>query len=140
MVSVPVLALSTLAAMTSPAARADGAGYFQAPSENIYCDLGTADSTTYAVCEIKEHTWTAPSRPTSCEGEWGDRVTLRRGSAAQMTCHGDTVQGPGYPVLQYGQSRSVNSLVCQSQQAGITCTDNITNHYFRLARDSYELH
>lgn len=51
MVSVPVLTLSTLATTNSPAARAGGAGFFPAPSANIYCDLGTADSTTYAVCE-----------------------------------------------------------------------------------------
>lgn len=133
-------ALIFLAAMASPTARADGSGFFQSPSGNIYCDLDKVDSGTYAVCEVKDRTWTAPSRPNSCDGEWGDRVTLRRGSAAEMTCHGDTVRGPGYPVLQYGQTRSLNSIACESQQAGITCTDNSTGHYFRLARDSYELH
>jgi hypothetical protein len=57
-----------------------------------------------------------------------------------LTCHGDTVRGTGYPVLQYGQTRSLNSVTCESQQSGITCTDTGTGHFFQLSRDTYELH
>ncbi|CAM3184295.1 hypothetical protein BST27_20240 [Mycobacterium intermedium] len=89
---------------------------------------------------IGEHTYSVPPRPTSCMGAWGSRISLHQGAAPELACHSDTLLGPGLPVLQYGQSRSVGSLTCQSQEAGVTCTDNRSGHCFRLARDNYELH
>jgi hypothetical protein len=55
-----------------------------------------------------------------------------------MTCHSDTILGTA--ALGYGQSRSFNSMTCESQEAGIACTDNRSGHYFQLARGNYELH
>lgn len=43
-------------------------------------------------------------------------------------------------MLQYGQTRSLNSVTCERQQSSITCTDNGTGHFFQLSRDTYELH
>jgi hypothetical protein len=102
---------------------------FQSPSGNVYCGLGQAEDqsgdTTFAVCEIRDHTWAAQPRPTPRMGGWGDRISMRQGGAPQMSCH---------------QTRSLNSLMCNSETSGMTCVDNGTGHYFRLARDNYELH
>jgi hypothetical protein len=138
----------TFAAMVSSplaaVARAEPYYSFQSPSGNVYCGLGQAQDqsggTTFAVCEIRDHTWAAPPRPTPCMGGWGDRVSMRQGGAPQMSCHTDTLKDPGSPVLEYGQTRSLNSLMCDSETSGMTCMDNGTGHYFRLARDNYELH
>ena len=134
--SVAAMALSPCAAI----ARAEPYYSFQSPSGNVYCGLGQSDATTFAACEIRDHTWVAPPRPTPCMGGWGDRVSMRQGSAPQMSCHTDTLKDPASPVLDYGGTRSLNSLQCDSEISGMTCTDSSSGHYFRLARDNYELH
>jgi hypothetical protein len=134
----------TLAAMVSSpfaaVARAEPYCAFQSPSANVYCGLGQSDATTFAVCEIRDHTWAAPPRPTPCVGGWGDRISMRQGGAPQMSCHTDTLKDPASPVLEYGQTRSLNELTCDSEISGMTCTDRGSGHYFRFARDNYELH
>jgi hypothetical protein len=121
----------TLAAMVSSpfaaVARAEPYYAFQSPSANAYCGLG-------------QSTWAAPPRPTPCMGGWDDRISMRQGGAPQMSCHTDTLKDPASPVLEYGQSRSLNELTCDSEISGMTCTDRGSGHYFRLARDNYELH
>ncbi|WP_232007842.1 DUF6636 domain-containing protein [Mycobacterium gordonae] len=133
-------AASALAVLAPAQAHADGFDFFQTPSGNIDCAMGLLDGSALVECEISDHTWSAPARPNPCMGAFGDRISMRQGSAARLTCHGDTVRGTGYPVLQYGQTRSLNSVTCESQQSGITCTDTGTGHFFQLSRDTYELH
>ncbi|WP_142282240.1 DUF6636 domain-containing protein [Mycobacterium sp. IEC1808] len=141
----PTAAVSlTLAAMVlspfAPTAHAEPYYAFQSPSGNVYCGLGQSDATTFAACEIRDHTWPAPPRPNPCMGGWGDRISMRQGGAPQMSCHTDTLKDPSSPVLEYGQTRSLNSLECDSEASGMTCTDTSSGHYFRLSRDNYELH
>lgn len=132
-------AATVLAVLAPATAHADGFEFFQTPSGNIDCAMGLEDGSTLVECEISDHTWAAPARPTPCMGAFGDRISMRQGSAAKLTCHTDTVRGTGYPVLQYGRTRSLNSVTCESQQSGITCTDHGTGHFFQLSRDTYEL-
>jgi uncharacterized protein DUF6636 len=142
------VALTVAATVLSPfaaVARAGGEYYaFQSPSGNVYCGLGESvgqsDTTTFAVCEIRDHTWAAPPRPNPCMGGWGDRISMRQGGAPQMSCHTDTLKDPGSPVLEYGRSRTLGELTCDSETSGMTCTDRGSGHFFRLARDNYELH
>jgi hypothetical protein len=137
-------ALATMALQTmepSPAiARADADPLFQSPSGNVQCNMGSADGTTWAACEIHDRTWATPPRPTPCVGSFGNRISMSTGSAPEMTCHTDSLMGNGYPTLQYGQTRSLNSISCASELPGMACTDSSTGHYFRLSRDNYKLH
>lgn len=135
-----VSAGTALAVLAPASARADGFDFFQTPSGNIDCAMGLLDGSALVECEISDHTYAVPARPTPCMGAFGDRISMSQGNPATMTCHSDTVRGIGYPVLQYGQSRSLNSLTCESRQSGITCTDSASGHYFQLSRDTYELH
>ncbi|KQH77661.1 hypothetical protein AO501_33835 [Mycobacterium gordonae] len=128
---------TALAVLTPATAHADGFDFFQTPSGNIACAMGLLDGSTLVDCEISDHTWAAPARPTPCMGAFGDRISMRQGSAPRLTCHSDTVRGTGYPVLQYGQSRSRNSVTCESEQSGITCTDSGTGHYFRFSGSNF---
>ncbi|OBG41287.1 DUF6636 domain-containing protein [Mycobacterium sp. E3198] len=142
-IAAGVAASLTLAAMAVPAAgtaRADSYQSFQSPSGNIDCGLFSMDNDTVAMCEIRDHTWAPPPRPSPCMGGFGDRISLVEGSAPKMACHTDTVRGPGHPTLQYGQTQSIGPISCDSEPSGITCTDASTGHYFLLARDNYELH
>jgi hypothetical protein len=41
--------------------------------------------------------------------------------------------------LGYGQTVFAGTITCDSEPTGVKCTDTSTGHYFRLARESYEL-
>jgi hypothetical protein len=59
--------------------------------------------------------------------------------AANIVCHSDSLRVPGEPTFDYGQAKSVGTFTCDSELSGVKCTDNITGHYFRVSRDSYDL-
>jgi hypothetical protein len=81
--------------------------------------------------------WSDRSRP---DPLCGNHVRTRQGLAALFP-HGDTVRVPGgMQTLNYGQTMSLGPISCNSEPAVMTCTDARTRHYFRVARDSYELH
>jgi hypothetical protein len=46
--------------------------------------------------------------------------------------------GP-WPTLDYGQTRSLGSITCDSEPSGLTCTDTGSGHFFRLSRESYDV-
>jgi hypothetical protein len=43
------------------------------------------------------------------------------------------------PTLDYGQTRSHGPFTCDSEPAGVTCTDNSTGQHFFVSTDSYQL-
>jgi hypothetical protein len=43
------------------------------------------------------------------------------------------------PTLGYGQTHTVGVMTCDSEPAGVTCTDTGALHNFRMSRDSYQL-
>jgi hypothetical protein len=127
---------------------------FQSPSGNIQCSVRintsgsrfTGKSEVY--CDIRDYTWTA----VDCNGQPADIFFLRQGESAGTLCDptrdSRTKQhipgafdrfDPGLPTLDYGQTRSAGPITCDSEPAGVTCTDTSTGHYFQLARESYEL-
>jgi hypothetical protein len=140
------LAAGALAAayFTVPAADADtGYQFFQSPSGNISCQLGTfldaGISRATAACQVGQHNFSTPPRPADCMGGWGDSVALTQGGQPSLQCHNDTLLGSSQPVLDYGQTRSVGPITCHSEETGITCTDSSTGHGFSLSRDGYKL-
>jgi hypothetical protein len=117
---------------------ANGPASFASPSGNINCSLSTPGGQTQARCEVVDHTWQAQSGPPDCHQNWGSRLYLTQGGDATLGCYGQDFP-PVSETLDYGQSRSFGTLTCDSETTGITCTDTSTGHYFRAARDSYEL-
>jgi hypothetical protein len=139
--ALAMLVLSAAAAVSGPAAaRADTYYQFQSPSENVDCGMGSLGNKAFASCEVTDRIWAPPPRPARCEGRWGDRFELRQGTAPTLVCSSDTLRGSDLPTLSYGSAWSVNPLTCDSEPIGMTCTDTSTGHYFRVSRDSYELH
>jgi hypothetical protein len=112
---------------------------FQSPSGNIGCEMGTTDRQAFARCEIGLRTWSAPARPESCEGGWGDRVELRQGSAPHLECRTDTLRGHPLPILAYGDSWRTGSITCGSAPTAMTCTDASTGRSFSLSRELFNL-
>ena len=41
--------------------------------------------------------------------------------------------------LDFGQTRSVGTITCDSEESGVTCTDTATYHFFRVSPESYDL-
>ena len=71
-------------------------------------------------------------------GNWGDRFELTEGSEAAFNCYGQEFPTPEQ-TLAYGQTRSLGTITCDSEYTGMTCTDSSTGHYFRVAREIYQL-
>jgi hypothetical protein len=108
---------------------------FRTPTGNIGCQLGGS----YARCDIRDHSWTAPPKPADCDLDWGGGLSVSRSSQGGVVCAGDTALDPSAPVLQYGDSSTIGSIQCVSRESGITCTKQATGHGFTLSRERYEL-
>jgi hypothetical protein len=147
------VASALAAAALGGAAHADTADYFpiKSPSGNIACNLDSNNGVGTAVCNVAEHTWVAPPRPANCRFPH-DPVFYLTQYRDPSTAGGPIVSldqcGPGnsgiylqhdLQTLEYGQTRSVGAITCDSEPSGITCTDTSTGHFFRLSRDSYDL-
>ena len=127
---------------------------FQSPSGNIACDYQqgwNGDATAgYVSCEVHDHTWVAP--PATCTGPdndreraqnmtGGDEFALFGGKPASLSCYWGSgpLSTPDKSTLDYGQTLSVGTITCDSETSGVTCTDASTGHFFRVARESYQL-
>src|SRR6185312_4382446 len=111
---------------------------FQSPSGTINCMMYASGGETGARCEVVDHTWAAPPRSPDCPLNWGDRFYLTQGGDAGFGCYHQE-----FPTAErtfgYGQTQSLGTLTCESEPTGMTCTDSSTGHYFRVAREIYEL-
>jgi len=143
------LATATVAtAIALPAtAHASLSDLFQSPSGNIGCAMvRLSGGTGGASCDVTRYDFADPGNcPNGVGTSQSDvfvRFLLYQSSQAQIECHSghtDTVGGNGERTLDYGQTSSVGTVTCDSEPAGITCTDNSTGHFFRVSRESYQL-
>lgn len=121
---------------------------FASPSGNIRCILNGQDSPApIAMCQIGNHTYAVPPGSTRDEvtgapcADSGNDFRLDPGKPAFLRCSYSAL-GSGFgpwPTLDYGQTRSLGAITCDSEPAGVTCTDISTGHFFRVSRDSYQL-
>lgn len=117
-----------------PALAGTGDVFFLSPSKNIGCSL----SETGARCDIGDRTWAPPPKPSSCEVDFGQGVTVVGTSPASLTCAGDTVL-VGDDVLDYGHLVTRGDFECRSATTGMSCRNVKTNHGFSLAKEKYTL-
>ncbi len=148
---IAALSIATAATALPLAATANADNNYQqfaSPSGTIRCILdGQDDPAPIAMCQIGGHTYVAPRGSTSdggpCESgsDLGRDFRLDQGKPAHLTCTYSAL-GSGFgpwPTLDYGQTRSLGALTCDSEPAGMTCTDTSSGHFFRVSRDSYQL-
>jgi hypothetical protein len=139
---IAALSIAT-AATTLPLAaiaHADKDFNFHSPSGNIFCDMHTGDDgDAQTTCIVTDQTWVSPPRSPDCAADqrWGDALSLYQGSAS-FQCYRQTPNYQGQ-ILNYGQTLANGPITCDSEPAGMTCTDNNTGHFFRIARESYQL-
>ena len=141
-----IAAATVAAAIASPAsAHADShKNLFQSPSGDIVCEMGTStDGTGDVFCDIGNYG--PPPYAPECEQGWGFRFGLHQGSAPVTHCQLDTIipgsapRNRGLGTLAYGTTASAGTLTCDSELAGMTCTDSSTGHFFRVSPESEEL-
>jgi len=92
-----------------------------------------------ARCDIANRTWTAPKKkPKDCPLDYGNGVEVVDGKKGAFTCAGDTVLHQG-DEERYGQTLRIGVLVCDIEQAGVTCTNEASRHGFFLSRTTARL-
>jgi len=138
----PIAAAMAAAVIALPVTAHADTGAFQSPSGNIVCSMGTfvggKANDNFVDCEITDHSWVAPPRAPDCALNWGNRFRLEQGNAAVFACQHQAMPAP-QQTLDYGQTRSIGAITCDSEPAAMTCTDSSTGHFFRVSRDSYQL-
>jgi len=119
---------------------------FQSPSGSMMCTIGTrtppSATNPFVACEVMELTLVPP--PAICHQSFVGMFDLEQGSAPAKPglCTPDyspVTPWSGYPTLDYGQTRTVGAITCDSEPSTMTCTDTSTGHFFRVSRDSYQL-
>jgi hypothetical protein len=115
---------------------------FHSPSGNIFCDMHSdADGKSQVTCITTDRNWVAPERSPDCSADehWGDALSLYQGQAG-FQCYTRLPDDPtAGQQLHYGDTLANGTIVCKSEPAGMSCTDNATGHFFRIARESYQL-
>jgi hypothetical protein len=132
-----------VAALALPAtAHASTDFSFHSPSGNIFCDMHLGDDgKSQTTCITTDRNWIAPARSSKCADDehWGDALSLYQGEAG-FQCYTRLPDDPtAGQKLNYGDTLANGSITCESETEGITCTDVATGHFFRIARESYQL-
>jgi hypothetical protein len=114
---------------------------FQSPSRNIACTMMLVPANNYVQCDMADHTFPTPG---TCRkpGPTGVTTSMRADATAPPVVGCDLYANllpSSWPVLDYGQTRTLGVITCDSEPAGITCTNSSNGHFFRLSRDSYDV-
>ncbi|WP_210424364.1 excalibur calcium-binding domain-containing protein [Gephyromycinifex aptenodytis] len=127
---------------------------FVTPSGNVACLAGPSD----VRCDINQFAYVLPTRPSTCELEYGQAFELRR--TAAPGCISDTLAGTAFrtqnwfrksglkplatqagpqAVLPYGWKLNSTQISCTSATTGVTCINTTTRHGFTLAKAGYRI-
>jgi hypothetical protein len=152
MTTMKLALIATAPAATTTAlaatAHADMEYDFLSPSGNINCSMslqsdfvqnGVKQTGSNVVqCELSDYTWQLPQDcPSKVVG-----VAFRSDDTAPPVagCWKYPNQLPlPWPTLNYGQTRTVGAITCDSEPSGIKCTNANTGHFFRVSRESYDV-
>ncbi len=123
-----------LLAFAATQAHAQQTVMFRTPSNNIHCmamfDKGKSQPDD-VVCDIsKISSRPLLPKPADCEFDWGQRFILEPRGGAYMGCYSDWVGSDTSPVLGYGRSLQIGSIVCESSQQGLECRNGAGRGFF----------
>jgi hypothetical protein len=107
--------------------------FFRTPSRNIVCVL-TKDN---ARCDIAKKSWRPTPKPADCDLDWGFGLYVDKTGKAGFTCTGDSLLGASKQTLEYGHALRAGDLVCDSQSAAISCSNEASGHGFTLSVQKY---
>ncbi len=135
-VTGPSTTVATVVGLPSGADRSDtGPVSFISPSKNIGCVI----TESRARCDIKEHDWQPPPKPSTCNLDWGSALTVAAQGAGEFRCVGDTAIGGVTTVLVYGSLSRHGPFECRSEATGMECVNLDTGHGIAVSRGEYKL-
>jgi hypothetical protein len=112
--------------------------FFQDPSGNVKCEMALSyKGDPYANCTVRHSAYAVPADACDFSGS-APQFGLTQGHAPNLSCVLEFGEYQ-WPTLDFGQTRSVGTITCDSELAGVTCTDSGTGRYFRISTDSYDL-
>jgi hypothetical protein len=113
---------------------------FTSPSGNVKCEMTISyKGDPYANCVVRHAAYAAPAGACDFPGSFNPQFSLGQGDTPNVSCVVDSDDAPAEFTLDFGQTRSVGTITCDSEEAGVTCTDTATNHFFRILPESYDL-
>jgi hypothetical protein len=118
-----------LLALGAEAASARTDEFFRTPSKNIRCGYFARQLR----CDIASGLRPLPSKPTSCDFDWGQTYFLSRTGRAAIGCVSDSVFSPTARVLSYGTTWRKGGITCRSRATGLRCM-NAIGHGFVMSR------
>jgi hypothetical protein len=109
---------------------------FASPTRNIGCTI-TPEA---ANCKIAQYMYETPSLE-DCTGNAGNEIEVTAEGAHWVCRTGSPPPPPSadVPDLDWGDSIAVYGFTCTSENDGVTCTHDETDHTFSLARRVYSL-
>jgi hypothetical protein len=123
---VPLAALIALLVMAAPASAATS---FHSPSGNIRCVIA---KTSFTRCDITDHDWSPPRKPSSCEFDWGDSLQVGVRGRGRFLCVSDAVDSGR--MLDYGESIQRGRFRCRSRTSGMRCVNLRNGHGFAVSK------
>ncbi len=112
---------------------------FTSPSGNVKCELTVSYmGDPYANCVVRDSAYAVPADKCDFSGSVNPQFGLSQGGTPSLSCVVAS-DHTGAPTLDFGQTRSVGTVTCDSEPAGMTCTDTGTGRFFRISPDSYDL-
>ncbi len=103
---------------------------FLTPSRNIGCAISRGQ----VRCDIGEHVYRTPRKPSGCQGDYGQSIAVTKQGIAAFICVTDSAIRRRAPVLAYGSSTVVGDFGCTSRTSGIRCFDLKSRHGFWLSQ------
>jgi hypothetical protein len=124
---------TTVTTQTETVTGDHGPKAFSTPSGNIGCYVDGSG----ARCDIAERSWKPTPDEQGCELDYGQGITVDA-THAEFVCAGDTTLG-AKTVLGYGQSAQRGPFLCESEQSGVTCSEQVNGHGFFISRESFRI-
>ncbi len=113
---------------------------FTDPTGNVKCEMTISyKGNPYANCVVRHAAYAVPADICDFTGSANPQISIGQGDTPSLSCVVASDNTPGEFTLDFGQTRSVGTITCDSEDFGVTCTDAGTGHYFRASTGSYDL-
>ena len=113
---------------------------FTDPTGNVKCEMTiNYKGNPYANCVVRHAAYPVLADKCDFPGPVNPQIGMGQGDTPDYSCVVASDNTPGEFTLDFGQTRSVGTITCESKEFGVTCTDAGTGHYFRASTGSYDL-
>ena len=113
---------------------------FTSPPGNVKCEMTISyKGDPYANCVVRHAAYAVPADKCDFTGSVNPQIEIGQGGTSHVSCVVASDDAPAEFTLDFGQTRSVGTITCDSEEAGVTCTDTGTGRFFRVSPESYDL-